>query len=143
MPESSDTPNEQFLKPTEPTDFGKHIIDKARSGPDAGQPTMSSHEIAELCEKDHKVVIRDIRSMLISLYGDEHVERIIPEHYRNRHSEFIRENAGQLLNAIAGVAPIGSMTTVGDFVGNETLAVMSPASISTKSTRSRLSRDTM
>ena len=64
--------------------------------------TMSSREIAELCEKDHKVVIRDVRSMLIALYGDEHVERIIPEQYRNRHSEFIRENAGQLLNAIAG-----------------------------------------
>ncbi len=52
--------------------------------------TMSSREIAELCEKEHKIVLRDIRTMLISLYGDEYLESVVPEQYRNRHSEYIR-----------------------------------------------------
>lgn len=64
--------------------------------------TMSSREIAELCEKEHKTVLRDIRVMLIQLYGDGYVEKAIPEHYRNRHSEYIRENADNILNAILG-----------------------------------------
>ena len=62
--------------------------------------TMSSIEIAKLAEKEHKTVLRDIRTMLINLYGEEHLDRIVPEHYRNRHSEYIRENADQILNAL-------------------------------------------
>lgn len=64
--------------------------------------TMSSREIAELCEKAHKNVIRDIRAMLIGLYGEEHVARTVPSQYRNRHSEFVRENADTILGAIMG-----------------------------------------
>lgn len=64
--------------------------------------TMSSREIASLTGKQLNNVHRDIRSMLIELYGAEHVEKIVPEQYRNRHSEFIRENAENILNSIVG-----------------------------------------
>lgn len=64
--------------------------------------TMTSREIAELTGKELGNVHRDIRSMLIGLYGDAHIERIVPEQYRNRHSEYIRENADALLSAICG-----------------------------------------
>jgi len=64
--------------------------------------TMSSNEIAELTGKEHKNVVRGIRAMLVGLYGDDYVERIIPEHRRNRQSEFVRENADLILTAICG-----------------------------------------
>ncbi|MBX9753764.1 MAG: phage regulatory protein/antirepressor Ant, partial [Pseudomonadaceae bacterium] len=63
---------------------------------------MSSREIAELCEKEHKVVLRDIRVMLITLYGDEHLAKVVPEQYRNRHSEYIRENVDTIMAALFG-----------------------------------------
>lgn len=64
--------------------------------------TMTSREIAELTGKELSNVHRDIRSMLICLYGDDNIEIIVPEQRRNRHSEYIRENADALLSAIAG-----------------------------------------
>ena len=64
--------------------------------------TMSSREIADLTGKDLSNIHRDIRGMLIGLHGDDFVQRTVPEQYRNRHSEFIRENATAILDAIAG-----------------------------------------
>lgn len=68
--------------------------------PSAVPTTMSSREIAELTVKEHKTVLRDIRSMLITLYGQDHLDRVIPEQYRNRHSEYIREHSAEILNAL-------------------------------------------
>ncbi len=69
----------------------------------SGEPlTMSSREIASLCEKDHKTVLRDIRVMLIGLYGDEYLEKTVPENYRNRHSEYIRENVDKIMAELFG-----------------------------------------
>jgi len=69
---------------------------------DTTNPTMSSRDIAEITGKEHKNVVRDVRVMLIGLYGDDHIKKIVPENYRNRHSEFVRENADAILNAIVG-----------------------------------------
>ncbi len=62
--------------------------------------TMSSREIASLCEKEHKTVLRDIRVMLINLYGEEYLEKNIPGKYNNRRSEYIRKNADKILDAV-------------------------------------------
>lgn len=45
----------------------------------SGTPMMSSREIAELCQKRHDHVLRDVRQMLVQLYGDEAVEAGLPD----------------------------------------------------------------
>lgn len=68
----------------------------------AAPVTMTSKEIADLTDKEHKNVLRDIRILLVELHGAAQLASLVPESHRNRPSEYIRENADALLSAIFG-----------------------------------------
>ena len=54
--------------------------------------TMSSREIAVLCQKEHKNVVRDIRTMLVELHGEGGV--LIFEHtYTNPQNNQVYRSA--------------------------------------------------
>jgi phage antirepressor YoqD-like protein len=77
----------------------------------AGQKMMSSTEIAELTGKEKNAVHRDIRTMLVSLYGGKALDELIPEKYKNRPSEYIRDNCRDLFKMFfeddSATAPLG------------------------------------
>lgn len=52
------------------------------SPPATGLQVMSSHDMADLCSKRHDHVLRDIRQMLMQLYGDEKIDAGLPERDR-------------------------------------------------------------
>lgn len=52
-----------------------------------GVQTMSSREIAELCEKQHAHVMRDIREMLIQLHGEGGVSKFGDTHHNEQNGQ--------------------------------------------------------
>ena len=53
-----------------PTHIQEYLMDKLTNITQHSQPTMSSREIAELCDKEHRNVLADIRTMCEQLNLD-------------------------------------------------------------------------
>lgn len=62
--------------------------------------TMSSSEIANLTNKQHKNVIRDIKLMLINLYGMDYVANIITDDNASKLNVFIQNNLEDIFSHI-------------------------------------------
>lgn len=62
--------------------------------------TMSSNEIANLTNKKHKNVIRDIKLMLINLYGMDYVANIITNDNASKLNVFIQNNLEDIFSHI-------------------------------------------
>lgn len=61
---------------------------------------MSSTVFMELLEKDHGNVLRDMRSMLIGLYGDDYLAHNLASEKGERRSEYIRANGDTIFRAL-------------------------------------------
>lgn len=61
---------------------------------------MSSTVFMELLEKDHGNVLRDMRSMLIGLYGDDYLAHHLASEKGERRSEYIRANGDTIFRAL-------------------------------------------
>lgn len=62
--------------------------------------SMDSKEIAKLLEKDHGNVLRDMRLMLIGLYGDDYLAAHMPPNYAGGRNAYIQANADAIFRAV-------------------------------------------
>lgn len=62
--------------------------------------SMDSKEIASLSNKEHGNVLRDMRVMLIDLYGDEYLNTHMPPNYTGGRNSYIQSNADAIFRAL-------------------------------------------
>lgn len=62
--------------------------------------SMDSKEIAALANKEHGNVLRDMRVMLIDLYGDEYLKQHMPPNYAGGRNSYIQANADAIFRAL-------------------------------------------
>lgn len=63
---------------------------------------MTSLAIAEATGRKHKNVLRDAKAMIIGLYGEQIVDRMIPEDRKYQRAEFVREASDALISELCG-----------------------------------------
>lgn len=61
---------------------------------------MSTKEIAKVTAKEHKQVLRETRVMLVTLFGGDYVDCVIPEDKLNQRSKYIWDNLDVLFKAV-------------------------------------------
>lgn len=61
---------------------------------------MDSKEISRLLEKDHGNILRDMRVMLIGLYGDDYLAANLPTGYAGGRNAYIQANADRIFRAV-------------------------------------------